>query len=106
VVDAAEGIAAEEEENAASVEEEEDREDVENRGLDDVSGFPEDVAEGVGDVAWIDRREGSTDPIVIVVGIKLPPWWVNVVGMAMLDVAEASGAENEPDIPLRVKNGE
>lgn len=102
-MDAGEGIEAEE--DAASVEEEKDTEDVENRdenGLDDVSGFPEDVA----GVVVGDRREGSTDPTVIVVGIKLPPWCVNVVGMAMLDVAEASGAENEPDIPLRVKNGE
>jgi len=78
--------------------------DVVNRDeneLDEVlAGFvADDVGNAGGEVSRL-------LPTTMVVPIVFEEVWVNEAGMEMVEVAEARGEENEPDIPLRVKNGE
>jgi len=60
-------------------------------------------ADGVG--VDMGGSEVSTLPTVIVTSDKLPVL-KREVGTEKVSVAEARGAENEPDIPVRVKKGE
>jgi len=85
--------------------EEEGTEEVVNRDVEldeEAKGFDEDEV-----VGWEGNggREVSTLPTVIVVGIMLPVR-VRDLGMEKVAVADTRGEEKEPDIPLRVKNGE
>lgn len=68
----------------------------ENNELDkELAGF---VAEDV-----VGGREVSTLPTTMVVPIVFAEVCVSEVGIETVDVAEARGEENEPDIPLRLR---
>jgi len=68
---------------------------------------PEDA--GVAEMILMEGNEVSTDPTVIVDSTPVSVdalESVSVEGIGIVDVADASGEENEPDILLRLKKDE